>query len=151
MNGLWNNLKESLLRFYEDDDYIPPEKRNRKRNLDDELAARDPYMIPPQEKPSQIAVCVLEDPDQEWNPADYIKSDRLVVVNFKKLHGDDRAQVRNFLLGVIYALEGTYTKLSEDIFIFAPKDIGIITKHNTTSPFIEKEFFSGELNPEDFL
>jgi len=107
--------------------------------------------VPPHEKPSQIAVCIPETPDEEWRPADYIKSDRPVVVKFVKLHGDDRDQVRNFMLGIIYALDGTYTRLSDDIILFAPKDVGIITKHNAPMPMMEREFFTGDLNPEDLL
>jgi FtsZ-interacting cell division protein YlmF len=151
VNGWWTNIKESILRFYEEEDYIPSEKRLKNRRIEDEFLSKEAQRIPPHEKPSQIAVCAPEDPDEEWRPADYIKTERPVIVNFKKLHGDDRAQVKNFLLGVIYALEGTYTKLSDDLIIFAPRDVGIITRHTSQSPMLEKEFFSGDLNPEDFL
>ena len=151
MTSFWQSIKESFLKYVEEDDYVPPEKRGRSRSEEKEMASMEAMRIPPHEKPSQIAVCIPESPDEEWRPAEYIKSDRPVVVKFLKLHGDDRDQVRNFMLGVIWALDGTYTKLNEDIFLFAPKDVGIITKHNGTMPMMEREFFTGDLNPEDLL
>jgi cell division inhibitor SepF len=113
--------------------------------------SRTAVRVSPLEKPSQIAICIPETPDEEWRPADYIKTDRPVIVNFKKMDDEERDQVRNFMIGVIYALDGTFTKLSEDLFLFAPKDVGLITKHEGGDSNMESEFFTGDLSPEDLF
>ena len=149
MSSWWQSLKDALQRYYDDEEYTPSKKSQETQY--EELTSREAMRISPLEKPSQIAICIPETPDEEWRPADYIKSDRPVIVNFKKLDSEDRDQVRNFLIGVIYALDGTFTKLSEDLFLFAPSEVGIITKHGPADPLLANDFFSGELNPEDLL
>ena len=151
MSGWWQNFKNSFIRLY-DDDYEPElQKKTPVDSFESTLASREAMRISPLEKPSQIAICIPESPDQEWQPADYIKTDRPVFVDFKKLDDDERDQVRNFLIGVIYALDGTFTKIRDDLFLFAPCEVGLITKHKEKFASVEQEFFSGELNPEDLL
>ncbi|MFH1516120.1 MAG: cell division protein SepF [bacterium] len=149
MSGWWNVFKDAFIRLY-DDDYEPSlQKKTNDSDLGQMISTRESMRISPLEKPSQIAICIPETPDEEWLPADYLKTDRPVIVDFKKLDDEERDQIRNFLIGVIYATEGTFTKLRDDLFMFAPSEVGLITKHKNFDPKISEEFFSGDLNPED--
>jgi FtsZ-interacting cell division protein YlmF len=150
MSNWWNSFKDAFYRFC-DDEYQPPERRNTSDDLNEIMGERNSMRISPQEKPSHIAVVIPESTDEEWRPADYIKTDRPVIVNFKKLDDEEKDQVRNFLIGVIYALDGTFTKLSDDLYLFAPRDVGIITKHDFQDSRLDSDFFAGNLNPEDLL
>jgi FtsZ-interacting cell division protein YlmF len=150
MSGWWQTFKDVFLGFSEDEEPAP-KKRASSDDFDEMFESRPPARISPLEKPSQIAICIPETPDEEWRPADFIKTDRPVIINFKKMDDEERDQVRNFMIGVIFALDGTFTKLSEDLFLFAPKDVGLITKHQGGDPSMESDFFSGELSPEDLF
>lgn len=150
MSGWWQTFKDVFLGIC-DDEEPTPKKRASNDDYDEMFENRSPVRISPLEKPSQIAICIPETPDEEWRPADYVKTDRPVIVNFKKMDDEERDQVRNFMIGVIYALDGTFTKLSEDLFLFAPKDVGLITKHQGGDSAMESDFFTGDLSPEDLF
>ena len=151
MSNWWHTFKDVFLGLYDEEVEPSPRKYSSGSEMDELFESRPPIRISPMEKPSQIAICIPLSPDEEWRPADYIKADRPVIVNFRELDDNERDQVRNFMIGVIFALDGTFTKLSEDLFLFAPRDVGLITKHKGNDPAIESEFFTGELNPEDLF
>ncbi len=48
-----------------------------------------------------------------------------VVVNFENLEPELKRQVFDFINGGIYAIEGKIQKVTKDIFILAPKGVGI--------------------------
>lgn len=48
-----------------------------------------------------------------------------VVVNFEHLEPELKRQVFDFINGGIYAIEGRIQKVTQDIFILAPKDVAI--------------------------
>ncbi|MCI5674868.1 MAG: cell division protein SepF [Ezakiella sp.] len=48
-----------------------------------------------------------------------------VVVNFEHLEPELKRQVFDFINGGIYAIEGKIQKVTKDIFILAPKGVGI--------------------------
>ena len=48
-----------------------------------------------------------------------------VVVNFENLEPEIKRQVFDFINGGIYAIEGKIQKVTRDIFILAPKGVGI--------------------------
>ena len=101
--------------------------------------------------PKQIAIVEIESVDLEWIPANYLKSDRPVLVDFQHLTNKERDNVCNFLCGVIFAIGGSVEKRREDLFMFAPSEVGLVTQHEEVFPNGEDEFLAGNLNPEDLL
>lgn len=56
---------------------------------------------------------------------DYLKADRIVTINLHKLTPDLARRVVDFVTGAVYAIEGTIEKAGPNIFICAPKNIGV--------------------------
>lgn len=56
---------------------------------------------------------------------DNLKNRRPVIVNMEELDGACAQRVLDFLLGAIYATNGTANKVSRGIFLFAPHDVAV--------------------------
>jgi len=72
----------------------------------------------------------------------YLKEGKPIIVNLKYLDADAGKRLVDFVCGTVYAFEGHMQKLGGHIFLFTPKNIGIISKQNE-----EFEFGRG-YNPE---
>jgi cell division inhibitor SepF len=84
----------------------------------------------PQPVPSSVAsmkmivyhpVCY----DDAQSIVDNLKNRRPVIVNMEELDGNCAQRVLDFLLGSIYALNGTINKISRGIFLVAPRDVDV--------------------------
>jgi cell division inhibitor SepF len=63
--------------------------------------------------------------DDAQNIVDNLKNRRPVIVNMEELEGSCAQRVLDFLLGAIYALNGTVNKISRGIFLVAPHDVDV--------------------------
>ena len=63
--------------------------------------------------------------DDAQNIVDNLKNRRPVIVNMEELEGSCAQRVLDFLLGSIYALNGTINKISRGIFLVAPRDVDV--------------------------
>ena len=63
--------------------------------------------------------------DDAQTIVDNLKNRRPVIVNMEELDGNTAQRVLDFLLGAIYATNGTANKVSSGIFLFAPHDVAV--------------------------
>lgn len=63
--------------------------------------------------------------DDAQSIVDNLKNRRPVIVNMEELEGSCAQRVLDFLLGAIYALNGTINKISRGIFLVAPRDVDV--------------------------
>ena len=63
--------------------------------------------------------------DDAQTIVDNLKNRRPVIVNMEELDGTTAQRVLDFLLGAIYATNGTANKVSRGIFLFAPHDVAV--------------------------
>ena len=63
--------------------------------------------------------------DDAQNIVDNLKNRRPVIVNMEELEGSCAQRVLDFLLGAIYAQNGTINKISRGIFLVAPHDVDV--------------------------
>ncbi len=63
--------------------------------------------------------------DDAQSIVDNLKNRRPVIVNMEELDGNCAQRVLDFLLGSIYALNGTINKISRGIFLVAPRDVDV--------------------------
>ncbi len=74
------------------------------------------------------AEVVLTEPlsySESQSIADYILSNRAIVINLHKVTPDHAKRIIDFLSGTVYAVNGTIKKLGEEIFIIAPKAVNV--------------------------
>ena len=64
--------------------------------------------------------------DDAQSIADNLKSNKPIIVNMEELEGETAQRVLDFLLGAVYALDGTVSKISRGIFLVAPKNCNVI-------------------------
>ncbi len=57
--------------------------------------------------------------------ADGLKAGHQQLVNFQYAEGRVRERVVDFLMGVVYALEGTVERVHEQVFLFAPANVQV--------------------------
>ena len=63
--------------------------------------------------------------DDAQTIVDNLKNRRPVIVNMEELESSCAQRVLDFLLGAIYAVNGTANKISRGIFLFAPRDVDV--------------------------
>lgn len=56
---------------------------------------------------------------------DNLKAKKPVIVNLEKLETETAKKIFDFLNGAVYALNGNVNKITSNIFIFAPSNVGI--------------------------
>ncbi len=59
--------------------------------------------------------------------ADGLKAGHQQLVNFQYADARVRERVVDFLMGVVYALEGTVERVHEQVFLFAPANVQVET------------------------
>lgn len=89
-------------------------------------------------KASDVVVCSPMTFDDVQQIADYLKSKQVVLVNLSDVDSDLARRIVDFVSGVIYAIDGHFQKVKEDIFIFTPKNTNIISSKRETK---EGSFF----------
>ena len=63
-------------------------------------------------------------------PADAIKAENTIVLNFTRVDKNVAQRCIDFIFGIVYALNGKMTKIDEDIFICTPKVIRVEDDRN---------------------
>ena len=81
--------------------------------------------------------------DEAQTAADYVKTNRPIVVNLRAAEHDLGKRVVDFLSGVTYALDGHMQRVGEEIFLFTPRQVFI------TAEQVREEAASGSLFPID--
>ena len=56
----------------------------------------------------------------------HLKQGRAVLVNTENMESEDKRRLIDFLSGVIMAMDGMIAKIYQNVFVCAPKDIGVI-------------------------
>ena len=119
--GKIHNFMSGINRFFNRDEYDD--------EYDDEYEDdnRKEY-----QKPSRITKVVatkrtvsvwkeVKSIDDAQMVADGLKEGKEQIVNFEKANPADVKDIRFFLCGVTYALDGTATKVSQDVMLFTPR------------------------------
>lgn len=57
--------------------------------------------------------------------ADKLKKQEIVIVNYNTIPPSEAVKVYNFVKGCIFALDGTVEKVSNNVFIYSPKTVGL--------------------------
>ena len=71
---------------------------------------------------------------------DNLKSKKPIIINLEKLETETAKKIFDFLSGATYALDGTVTKVTNNIFIFAPKNVGVTeSKDDTHADPVEEQ------------
>ncbi len=75
---------------------------------------------------------------------DSLKARRPIIINLEKIETETAKKIFDFLSGATYALNGSIQRVSNNIFIFAPENVGICDENKTQN---DKPFeFSTEGN-----
>lgn len=151
MSKWWDTIKDAFDYLYVDETAQDSPKSKKNSVPNQNVKTREVILNSPLDKPKQIALVVLESVDLEWIPGNYLKSDRPVMVDLHLLSSKERDNVCCFLYGVVFTLQGTVEKIRDDIFMFAPSEVGLVTEHEEAFPNGEDEFLAGNLNLDDLL
>lgn len=65
---------------------------------------------------------------------DSLRSKKPIIINLEKLETELAKQIFNFLNGAVYALSGSVTKVTNNIFIFAPGNVSITESKTEDTP-----------------
>ena len=82
----------------------------------------------PRDIPSDMKMVVFHPVvyDDAQSIADNLKSGKPIIVNMEELDGATAQRVLDFLLGAVYALDGSLSKISRGIFLVAPKNCNVV-------------------------
>lgn len=70
---------------------------------------------------------------------DCLKGRRPVIINLEKLETEVARKIFDFMSGATYALEGNVQKVANNIFIFAPENVGISATQAEKTPLEAEE------------
>ncbi len=89
----------------------------------------------------QMEIIVLEPRayDEAQTAADYLKTQRPIVINLRETQQDLGRRVVDFLSGVAYALDGHMHRVGDEIFLFTPHHVAI------TADIVHEEAAAGPL------
>ncbi len=122
--GLEENDDEEIL-----NDEAQPEQPKReprsKRRENALVGGGDPQPVPSSVASMKMIVYHPVCYDDAQSIVDNLKNRRPVIVNMEELDGNCAQRVLDFLLGSIYALNGTINKISRGIFLVAPRDVDV--------------------------
>ena len=66
---------------------------------------------------------------------DELRQGKTVVINVEKLERDDVLRLHDFITGVIYALDGKYQEINENVLVVAPYNVDIKKTDTSSIPF----------------
>ncbi len=75
---------------------------------------------------------------------DSLKGRRPVIINLEKLETETARKIFDFMSGATYALNGNVQKVANNIFIFAPENVGISASQDERTSF---DFSAEEKSP----
>ena len=86
-----------------------------------------PIQKPLSANTSSLKLIVIEPKsfDECSKLVDNLKSRKPVIINLEKLDTDVARKIFDFLSGATYALNGNVQKVANNIFVFAPENVGI--------------------------
>lgn len=122
--GLEENDDEEIL----NDEAQPEQPKHEPRSKRRENAlvgGGDPQPVPSSVASMKMIVYHPVCYDDAQSIVDNLKNRRPVIVNMEELDGNCAQRVLDFLLGSIYALNGTINKISRGIFLVAPRDVDV--------------------------
>ena len=105
----------------------PAKKEPRSRRRENQLVGGgDPQPVPQNLAAMKMIVYHPVCYDDAQNIVDNLKNRRPVIVNMEELEGSCAQRVLDFLLGAVYALDGSISKISRGIFLVAPKNCNVV-------------------------
>lgn len=161
--GLWQNLK--VFMGFEDDEEFPnfedhlenfepvkekaqpvvvkpkadSQMRTKKASLIDFQTVQQKKINRPQTESFPLATELIITEPKTYEDSvllsSYLKEGKPIIVNLKYLDADAGKRLIDFVCGTVYAFEGHMQKLGGHIFLFTPKNIGIISKQNEEFEF----------------
>lgn len=108
-----------------------------------EAVARAPVFSLHTQRTMEIVVLEPGAYDEAQSAADYLKTNRPIVVNLHSAQKELGRRVVDFLSGVTYALDGHMQRVGDEIFLFTPRQVFI------TAEQVREETRSGSLFPID--
>jgi cell division inhibitor SepF len=112
MQRMW-----SFLGFADDEDGGPPQS--------DVPGHRAPIFSLHTQRQMEIIVLEPRAYDEAQSAADYLKTQRPIVINLRDTQKDLGRRVVDFLSGVAYALDGHMHRVGDEIFLFTPHHVTI--------------------------
>ncbi|HLW59932.1 MAG TPA: cell division protein SepF [bacterium] len=109
----------------------------------DAAAPRAPVFSLHTQRTMEIVVLEPGAYDEAQTAADYLKTNRPIVINLRAADRDLGKRVVDFLSGVTYALDGHMQRVGDEIFLFTPRQVFI------TAEQAREEAVSGSLFPID--
>ncbi|MBR0507791.1 MAG: cell division protein SepF [Clostridia bacterium] len=120
--GLEETEEEDVLKDEQPVEQPKPRSRRRENAL---MGGGDAQPIPQNLASMKMIVYHPVCYDDAQNIVDNLKNRRPVIVNMEELEGSCAQRVLDFLLGAIYALNGTVNKISRGIFLVAPREVDV--------------------------
>lgn len=162
--GFADSIKKVIgIEELEDDEMITEEEVNAakekiskepRRSFSEQTAPeRKPIMSskPPEKKfsvtgTSAFKLVLIEPKAFEECPklVDSLKGRRPVIINLEKLETETARKIFDFMSGATYALNGNVQKVANNIFIFAPENVGISASQDERTSF---DFSAEEKSP----
>lgn len=123
--GLDNKEDENEVNEYLEDSYDEIE------NSYEEMTEADKPQIKEQVRPERktnMTICKYSPRDyrESTDIIDDIKGGRPVIINLEEIDEESARKVLDICSGAIYALEGEISKISQNIFVAAPKNINVM-------------------------
>ena len=122
--GLEESEEEDVLQEEQQEEQPKREPRSRRRE-NQLLGGGEAQPVPKDLASMKMIVYHPVCYDDAQNIVDNLKNRRPVIVNMEELEGSCAQRVLDFLLGAIYAQNGTINKISRGIFLVAPHDVAV--------------------------
>lgn len=95
---------------------------------------------------AKIRIYAPENYEDALVVADCLKSGQAVVLNLSRIEVYTATRILDFISGIIHAVDGSYKKVGDNVFVFTPSFIDIMPEYdgNTTAknPMYENEEIS---------
>lgn len=95
----------------------------------------------PSAKHHNIVIMEPGDMKEAQEVGDNLKCNKPIIVNLQKVDRDMARRIVDFLTGITYALDGHLQKIQEDIFLFTPSNIEIISPSKREQKELQENFF----------
>ncbi len=71
--------------------------------------------------------------DEAKDVADHLKARRTVIVNLEGTESQVAQRIVDFVSGATFAVNGTVERVGNEIFLFAPSNVGVMASHSLDS------------------
>lgn len=69
---------------------------------------------------------------------EFIKSNNAVCLNLSSIEPEEGRRIMDFVSGVIFAIDGKFSKAASGVFICAPKNIGVSGKVSSNAEHVQE-------------